>query len=149
MQKLNLPVFDLKIKSEGKVMQIYDPLRKKWIVLTPEEWVRQNFLRFLTDLKSYSTARLVVEKTLHINRMKKRCDALYYDGNGKPQVLVECKAPEVKVTQSTFDQIARYNSVLHVPFLIVTNGMEHYCCTMDFENERYHFLREIPHDSEL
>ena len=130
-------------------MQIYDPLRKKWIVLTPEEWVRQNFLRFLTDLKSYSTARLVVEKTLHINRMKKRCDALYYDGNGKPQVLVECKAPEVKVTQSTFDQIARYNSVLHVPFLIVTNGMEHYCCTMDFENERYHFLREIPHDSEL
>jgi hypothetical protein len=149
MQKLNLPEFEFKVKSEGKVMQIYDPLRKKWIVLTPEEWVRQNFVRFLTEIKSYSSARMVIEKTLNINRMKKRCDALYYDANGKPQVLIECKAPEVKITQRTFDQIARYNSILNVPFLVVTNGLEHYCCTMDFDNEQYHFLKEIPDGSQL
>lgn len=130
-------------------MQIYDPLRKKWIVLTPEEWVRQNFIRFLTEHKQYSSARIAVEKTLDINRMKKRCDALYYDRDGNPQVLVECKAPDVQISQATFDQIARYNSVLHVPFLIVTNGMDHYCCTMDFENESYHFLRDIPNASEI
>lgn len=114
------------------------------MVLTPEEWVRQHFVHFLIDKKNYPTSLIALEKQLTINNRKKRTDILVFNTEGTPEIIVECKAPTIKVTQDTFDQIARYNLKLKANFLIVTNGLEHFYCKMDFENETYIFLKEIP-----
>ena len=125
-------------------MLIFDKLRKKYMVLTPEEWVRQHFVHFLIDKKNYPTSLIALEKQLTINNRKKRTDILVFNSEGTPEIIVECKAPSIKITQDTFDQIARYNLKLQANFLIVTNGLEHFYCKMDFENETYIFLKEIP-----
>ena len=125
-------------------MLIFDKLRKKYMVLTPEEWVRQHFVHFLIDKKNYPTSLIALEKQLTINNRKKRTDILVFNTEGSPEIIVECKAPSIKITQDTFDQIARYNLKLQANFLIVTNGLEHFYCKMDFENETYIFLKEIP-----
>ena len=144
MIKLNLPTYNFKLKSKENKTLIFDKLRKKYMVLTPEEWVRQHFVHFLIDKKNYPTSLIALEKQLTINNRKKRTDILVFNTEGTPEIIVECKAPTIKITQDTFDQIARYNLKLKANFLIVTNGLEHFYCKMDFENETYIFLKEIP-----
>ncbi len=114
------------------------------MVLTPEEWVRQHFVQFLIDVKKYPVSLIALEKQLVINNRKKRTDILIFNSEGKHDIIVECKAPSIKITQDTFDQIARYNLKLRANYLIVTNGLSHFYCKMDFENETYVFLKEIP-----
>ncbi|KOY52338.1 Type I restriction enzyme R protein [Polaribacter dokdonensis DSW-5] len=114
------------------------------MVLTPEEWVRQHFVQYLIDEKRYPASLIALEKQLVINNRKKRTDVLIFNKNGTPEIIVECKAPSIKITQDTFDQIARYNLKLNAHYLIVTNGLQHYYCKMDFENETYIFLKDIP-----
>lgn len=126
-------------------MLIFDKLRKKYIVLTPEEWVRQHFVYFLIEEKKYPVTLIALEKQLTINNLKKRSDILVFNTDGKPEIIVECKAPSIKITQNTFDQIARYNLKLRANYLILTNGLEHFYCKMDFKNETYIFLKDIPH----
>lgn len=144
MQTLNLPTYSFKLKSNEKHTLIFDNLRKKYFVLTPEEWVRQHYVQFLIEEKKYPVSLIALEKQLIINNRKKRTDIVIFNKEGNPDIIVECKAPHIKISQSTFDQIARYNLKLKANFLILTNGMEHYYCKMDFENETYIFLKDIP-----
>ena len=144
MQKLNLPNYKFKLKSSENKTLIFDNFRKKYFVLTPEEWVRQHFVQFLIDEKKYPVSLIAIEKQLTINNRKKRTDILVFNTDGNPDIIVECKAPQIKITQATFDQIARYNLKLKANYLIVTNGLEHFYCRMDFEKETYIFLKEIP-----
>ncbi|MDG1697615.1 MAG: type I restriction enzyme HsdR N-terminal domain-containing protein [Polaribacter sp.] len=144
MQKLNLPTYNFKLKSNQNKTLIFDKLRKKYLVLTPEEWVRQHFVQFLIDEKKYPTSLIALEKQLTFNNLKKRSDILIFDKKGNHEIIVECKAPAIKITQDTFDQIARYNLKLKAKFLVVTNGLEHFYCKMDFKNKTYIFLKEIP-----
>lgn len=147
--KLNLPTYSFRTRQEGDKLKIFDEIRKKFLVLTPEEWVRQNFIRYLVDEKSFPASLMAVETGLQLNGNQFRADLLVYNKQGKPWLIVEFKAPEVKITQKTFDQIARYNLTFEVPFLIVSNGLEHYCCQVDFEAKDYRFFREIPRFSDL
>jgi len=144
MQKLNLPTYNFKFKSSENKTLIFDKLRKKYMVLTPEEWVRQHFVYFLIEEKKYPVSLIAIEKQLTINNLKKRSDILVFNTDGKPEIIVECKAPSIKITQAAFDQIARYNLKLKAKYLIVTNGLEHFYCKMDFKNETYIFLKMIP-----
>ncbi len=144
MQRLNLPSYSFKLKSNEKHTLIFDNLRKKYFVLTPEEWVRQHYVQFLIDVKNYPVSLIALEKQLIINNRKKRTDIVIFNKEGNPEIIVECKAPHIKISQATFDQIARYNLKLKANFLVLTNGMEHYYCKMDFKNETYIFLKEIP-----
>lgn len=144
MQKLNLPDFNFKIKNSENKMLIFDNLRKKYLVLTPEEWVRQHFVHYLISEKKYPISLIAIEKQLTLNTRKKRTDILVFNQLGTPELIVECKAPSVKITQDTFDQIARYNLKLNANYLIVTNGLSHFYCKMDFKNKTYIFLKDIP-----
>ncbi len=144
MQKLNLPEYDLKLKNESGRIMVFDPFREKYVVLSPEELVRQQFARFLVEERSFPGKLMVTEYALKLNRMAKRCDILAFDRNGLPVALVECKAPGVKITQDVFDQVARYNVVFRVGYLMVTNGMNHYCCKIDFQTGSIGFLADIP-----
>ena len=144
MQKLNLPNYKFKLKSNENKTLIFDNLRKKYMVLTPEEWVRQHFVHFLIEEKNYPASLIAIEKQVLVNNLKKRSDILVFNKDGNPEIIVECKAPKIKITQATFDQIARYNSKLRANFLVVTNGLSHFYCKMDFEKETYLFLKEIP-----
>ena len=125
-------------------MSIFDEIRKKFIILTPEEWVRQHVVRFLLEEKKYPKSLMNVEKVLKVNGLRKRYDVVVFNPDGSILVLVECKAPEIKTAQATFDQIARYNMTLKAQYLMVTNGLNHYFCQMDFENEKYEFLNALP-----
>lgn len=144
MVKLNLPEYHLKISQKEGRPYIFDEFRKKHIVLTPEEWVRQNFLMYLIVEKKFPRSLVAVEAGLKLYKRKKRTDAVVYNKQGEPLLIIECKSPEVKISQNVFDQIARYNLALMVNYLIVTNGLEHYCCSLDYENNSYSFLSEIP-----
>jgi hypothetical protein len=114
------------------------------VVLTPEEWVRQNILQYLIQEKKFPSSLIAVEASLKYNQLQKRADVLVYDKSGSPFLLVECKAPEVKITQDTFDQIARYNLIFKVKYLVVTNGLNHFCCIMDYTDNSYQYLEFIP-----
>lgn len=144
MQTLNLPTYQFQLKSKENKTLIFDKFRKKYVVLTPEEWVRQHFSYFLLKEKKYPESLIAIEKQLTINKLKKRSDILVFNNTGTPEIIVECKAPNVVINQATFDQIARYNLTLKANYLVVTNGLEHYYCKMDFEKESYVFLRDIP-----
>ena len=144
MQKLNFPTFTFRFKNSENKVAIFDEIRKKFIILTPEEWVRQHVVHYLLLAKKYPKSYINVEKLIKINDLNKRYDIVVYQPNGELFLLVECKAPEVKITQQTFDQIARYNLVLKAKYLMVSNGLNHYFCQMDFENEKYIFLKELP-----
>ena len=144
MLRLNLPSYETKItEKEGKT-QIYDVLRKCHVALTPEEWVRQHFVHFLIDHKDYPATLMGNEVAITLNGMKRRCDTVVYDKTLKPRVIVEYKAPSVKITKEVFAQISRYNLILKVDYLIVSNGLQHYCCKMDYANSTFTFLQEIP-----
>lgn len=144
MQKLNLPAFSAKLKNKENKTLIFDKFRKKYVVLTPEEWVRQHFANYLVEEKKYPISLIAIEKQLTINELQKRSDILVFNTEGYPEIIVECKAPSVKINQQTFDQIARYNLILNANFLVVTNGLQHFFCKMDFNNKTYIFLKEIP-----
>ena len=144
MQKLNLPSFQFKLKSSENKQLIFDIIRKKYVVLTPEEWVRQNLIHFLIKEKNYPISLISCEKQLLVNKLKKRFDLLIYGPNGAPILIIECKSPKVKISQDTFDQIARYNMELKSEFLVVSNGIIHYSCKVNHEDQSYIFLEEIP-----
>jgi hypothetical protein len=149
MQPLNLPTCKLRIKSNKNKLAIFDIIRKKYVVLTPEEWVRQHFIHYLINEKNYPNSLIAVEKKLTINNLVKRTDILVFNTNGQPEIIVECKAPNITITQETFDQIARYNLKLNAHFLIVSNGLTHFFCKMDVENETYIFLENVPNYSNI
>ena len=144
MQKLNFPFYTFRFKNSENKVSIFDEIRKKFIILTPEEWVRQHVVRFLLEEKKYPKSLINVEKVLKVNGLRKRYDIVVFNTDGSIFVLVECKAPEIKTAHATLDQIARYNMTLKAQYLMVTNGLNHYFCLMDFENEKYEFLKELP-----
>lgn len=134
----------LRLKKEGEKIYVFDIIRNKWLVLLPEELVRQLLVIYLIEQKAYSKNRIAVEKGLKINELSKRFDLLIYDADTQPSVLIECKAPTVKIDQSVFRQIATYNMAFQVPFLLVTNGVQTYCCQMDYQQKSWEFLNDIP-----
>jgi len=144
MKSLNLPTYSFNIKLIEQRKYIFDFIRKKFVILTPEEWVRQNFLQYLVQEKNYPASLIAVEKELKLNSLSKRTDAVIYNRQGNPVLILEFKAPDVKIDQKVFDQIARYNLKLKVNYLIVSNGMEHYSCQLNYEENSYRFLKEIP-----
>jgi hypothetical protein len=144
MQKLNFYSYSFRFKNSENKVSIFDEIRKKFIFLTPEEWVRQHVVQFLLEEKKYPISHINVEKVLKVNGLRKRYDVVVYNPDGSIYILIECKAPSIKIAQATFDQIARYNMTMNAQFLMVTNGLNHYFCKMDFENEKYQFLAELP-----
>lgn len=144
MQKLNFLAYTFRFKSKENKRLIFDEIRKKFVVLQPEEWVRQHCLQFLIQEKKYPKSLINVEKELTVNSLKKRYDIVVYNSDGSICVIVECKAPNIVIKQDTFDQIARYNLALKANYLMITNGLNHYYCTMDYEKKRYLFLKELP-----
>jgi hypothetical protein len=144
VQNLNFPKYNFRFKSNENKTLIFDIIRKKFVVLTPEEWVRQHTIHFLTSEKKYPISHINVEKQLQLNDTVKRYDIVVFNKDGTIKIIVECKAPSIKTNQQTFDQIARYNLVLKSETLMVTNGLEHFFCTMDFTNKRYLFLKDLP-----
>lgn len=144
MQKLNLPFYEFRIKTTHAKQMIFDGIRKKFVVLTPEEWVRQNFIQFLVQQKKYPENLMAVEKQILVNNNPRRFDLLVYRKTGRPQLIAEFKAPGVKITQNAFDQVVRYNMVLRVERVIVSNGLQHFACEIDYERNTYSFLKEIP-----
>lgn len=149
MQSLNLPTYSFNIKSQGGRQLIFDNFRRGWYALTPEEWVRQNFARYLSETLGYPESLILVEGSITHNTLTRRCDLIVFNRAAEPVILVECKAPEVALSQKAFDQIARYNMVLGVGILVVTNGMSHYCIRMDTASSSYAFLKEVPSFSSL
>lgn len=144
MQKLNFPEYNFRFKSNNNNTLIFDEIRKKFIVLTPEEWVRQHLVQYLLEEMNYPRSLINVEKQLKLNNTLKRYDVVVYRNDGSIFLLVECKAPSIPISQVTFDQIARYNLSLDASYLMISNGLDHYYCQMDFENKKYLFLRELP-----
>ena len=144
MYELNLPKYGIKIKNDKGHQSIFDVLRRKYVALTPEEWVRQHFVHFLIAHQGYPTALMANEFPLAIGNKKLRCDSVLYDRTLKPRMIIEYKAPTVSITQKVFDQITIYNMLLHVDYLVVSNGIKHYCCRMDYANQKYLFLEDIP-----
>ena len=150
MQELNLPTYKFKLrKTDSQQLEIYDEVRLKYLVLTPEEWVRQHFIMYLHLQKDVPKGLISIEKGLKVNSMQKRTDIVVYNSKGNASIIVECKAPSVKIKQETFEQIARYNMNLQVDYLVVTNGLDHYCCKMDYKNNAFHFIKDIPVFNEL
>ena len=144
MIRLNLPPFGIKIADHGGKRMIFDSLRRKYVSLTPEEWVRQHFVNYLTTCLGYPSSLLANEVELQIGQKHLRCDTIVYGRQAEPRMIVEYKAPHITLTQKVFDQISAYNLLLHVDYLVVSNGMQHFCCQMDYENQKYLFLEEIP-----
>jgi len=144
MQVLNFPKFTFRFKNSENKISIFDVIRKKFVVLQPEEWVRQHCVQYLIDVKGYPKSLINVEKELKVNNLKKRYDIVIFNTDGSIHLIVECKAPKIKIKQNTFDQVARYNLALSATYLMVTNGLNHYYCVMDFDNEKYEFLEDIP-----
>jgi hypothetical protein len=144
MRKLNLPAYEFRYRREGENLMVLDVYRKRFVKLTPEEEVRQRFARYLIEEKGFPASLIVTEYALKVNKLSRRCDILVHKPAGHPALLVECKAPEISISQAAFDQAARYNLAFRVSFLIVTNGLKHYCCRVDFETGKISFLSEIP-----
>lgn len=148
-RRLNLPATNLRIISEDGKTKVFDPLRKKYVVLTPEENVRQHFIAWLRDDLHYPTTIMANEIGIEVNRTRKRCDTVIYNPDGTPLMIVEYKAPDIEITQQTFDQIVRYNITLRAKYLVVSNGIHHYCCVMDYRKNSYQFIPQIPDYREI
>lgn len=142
---LNLPQAELRIETDGTGrMRVWDAQRRRMVAMTPEEWVRQNFVEMLITVKGYMRGRVGNEVSVDLNGIRHRCDTVVFDSAGMPLMIVEYKSPAVAITQTVFDQIARYNMVLRAKYLVVSNGLSHYCCEPDYERGSYRFLRDIP-----
>ena len=144
MQALHFPAYEFRFKSRENAVHIFDPIRKKFVALQPEEWVRQHVIRYLMHEKNYPASLLGVERQIRVNSLVKRCDMVVYRTDASIHILVECKAPDQVISQHTFDQIARYNLQLNAGFLMVTNGLSHFFCRLDRQRECYEFLQELP-----
>ncbi len=144
MFTLNLPPYPIKVQKRNGQAVIFDEQRRKFVVLTPEEWVRQHFVHYLTGRKGYPAGLVANEVSLSLNGMAKRCDTVVYDRKLQPRVIIEYKAPHIEISNEVFAQISRYNMVLRVDYLIVSNGLRHYCCRMDYGAGTYRFLPDIP-----
>ena len=144
MPQLNLPNVDLKTKLVKGTTQVFDIVRKKYLILTAEEWVRQHFIHFLHLEKNYPLGLMGVEKLVKYNNMSTRADIVLCTNEGRPNMIVECKGPNVAISQDTFYQIAKYNFNLKVQYLVVTNGLKHYCCKVNYDSDKIDFLKEIP-----
>ena len=149
MSELNLPAYDAKVRGTREKPEIFDFLRKRYVTLTPEEWVRQHFTHWLVEHKGYPQGLLGNEITLKCGNKTLRCDSILYDRSALPQMIIEYKAPTVSLTQRVFNQISAYNFLLHVDYLVVSNGLQHYCCMMDYDHRTYHFMPQIPEYQEL
>ena len=146
---LNFPPYSLKFRYHLEKQEVWDIVRKRWVVLTPEELVRQHLIHYLHEDKGYPLSLMAVEKGLKVNGQSRRTDLVIYNKELKPLLIAECKAPEVTVNGATFDQAARYNITLQVPYLLITNGMEHFCCAVDLKEEKVNYLKSIPLYREL
>lgn len=144
MQKLNFPTYQFRFKNSENKVSIFDEIRKKFVILQPEEWVRQHCLKYLIYEKRFPKSLINVEKELIINSLRKRYDIIVYNSDGSINLIVECKSPCIEINQNVFDQIARYNSKLRANYLMITNGINHYYCQMDFDAKHYTFLKAIP-----
>ena len=144
MLPLNLPKFSVKVTEKAGKLSIWDPVRRKFVALTPEEWVRQHFVNYLVTEKSYPQELLANEVAVKLNGTSKRCDTVAYNRFLAPLMIIEYKAPHIEITSAVFDQIVRYNMVLHVKYLTVSNGIRHFCCKIDYEKQTYAFLEDIP-----
>lgn len=144
MNRLNLPSFEIKLSGTPEKPKIFDILRRKYVALTPEEWVRQHFVQFLIHQKGYPQTLLANEVELRVGDKRLRCDSILYNKVLQPRMIIEYKAPTVTLSQHVFDQISVYNLLLHVDYLVVSNGLQHYCCKMDYDNQKYLFLEDIP-----
>ena len=142
--QLNLPPFEAKLRGTREKPEIFDFLRRRYVALTPEEWVRQHFTHWLVEHKQYPKGLLGNEVTLKCGEKSLRCDTILYNLSARPMMIIEYKAPTVPVTQRVFDQVTTYNLLLHVDFLVVSNGLQHYCCRMDYQHGTYSFLPEVP-----
>ena len=142
---LNFPSYPFKIKQEASVNYIFDEIRRKYLVLTPEEWVRQHVVQYIIKEKGYPKALIKLEGGLKLNSLQKRTDIVVFNTQGEKILLVECKAPTVRITQNTFDQIARHNIIHKVPLLFVSNGLQHYACKINISTRDYHFVENLPH----
>lgn len=149
MSELNLPAYDVRMRGTREKPEIFDFLRKKYVALTPEEWVRQHFTHWLVEHKGYPKGLLGNEIMLKCGEKVLRCDSILYDKDAQAQMIIEYKAPTVSLTQRVFDQISAYNLLLHVDYLVVSNGLQHYCCLMDYERRSYTFLKAMPDYDEL
>ncbi|AZQ63683.1 type I restriction enzyme HsdR N-terminal domain-containing protein [Flammeovirga pectinis] len=143
MQDLNLPKSKVRLEQKEGKTYIFDPIRKKMLLLTPEEWVRQQFLQMLLSM-GISKGLVGIEGGLKVNKIQKRADLLIFDRGGAPFLLIECKAPSIKLSNETFKQVAAYNATIKAPYIGITNGLQHYFCAINFENSSYDFLKEIP-----
>ncbi len=148
---LNMPNYSnhIRLRKQDEQVQIFDPIRGKWLVLTPEEWVRQNTIIYISDTLEAPMTRIANEVAINYNGLTKRCDSIIYDDYGKPLIIIEYKRTDVQITQHVFDQIATYNLQLRVPYLIVSNGLQHILCKVDFENRKYIFAEQWPKYNEL
>ncbi len=144
MQKLNFPNYSFRFKNSENKIAAFDEIRKKFVILTPEEWVRFHTVQFLIHEKQFPKSLINVERQLKLGKLIKRYDVVVYNSNGGIHLIVECKAPSIKITQATFDQIARYNMSLKAKYLMVTNGLDHFFCQLDYVQEKYLFLKELP-----
>lgn len=149
MIRLNLPSFAIKLSGTPERPRVFDTLRRRYVALTPEEWVRQHFVNWLVTHKGYPSALMANEIALSIGDKKLRADSILYDKHLQPRMIIEYKAPTIQITQKVFEQIAAYNMLLHVDYLVVSNGLAHYCCRIDYANRTYEFLRDIPDYSEI
>jgi len=149
MQQLNFPHFEFKLRNLDTRPEIFDPVRRKFVTLTPEEWVRQHLILYITLVKGFPLSMIGVEKQLMLNKMPKRFDLVIFRRNGSPLLLAECKAPGVDITEKTFDQAARYNMLLKAGYFMITNGLEHYPCKLDYEHKQYIFIEDIPDFGDL
>ena len=149
MFQINLAPFDTNIQMRQGKPRIFDVLRRRFVAVTPEEWVRQHFIHYLIDHKGYPQALLANEISLTLNGMWRRCDSVLYTADMQPRMIMEYKAPTVAITQEVFNQICAYNAVLRVPYLTVSNGLTHYCCHIDYDTNTTTFLPDIPEYSQL
>ncbi|KGF18425.1 hypothetical protein HMPREF1640_03865 [Prevotella sp. S7-1-8] len=149
MIPLNLPSFNIKLQGTRERPRVFDILRRRYVALTPEEWVRQNFIHYLIESLNYPATLLANEMRLQVGQKRLRADSVLFDTELKPRMIIEYKAPNIAITQKVFDQISAYNLMLHADYLIVSNGMRHYCCKMDYDNNRYLFMDHIPKYEEI
>ena len=144
MVQLNFPAYQFRLKNSENKVSIFDRIRKKFIILTPEEWIRQHTIQYLIEEKKYPESHINVEKLIKVNNLNKRYDIIVFNSDGSILLIVECKSHLIKITQDVFDQIARYNMTLNATYLMITNGLHHYYCQMDYSAKQYKFLEDIP-----
>jgi hypothetical protein len=149
MEPLNLPTYFFRLKDDGGKKYIFDEIRRRFVILTPEEWVRQHMVNYLINVKNYPRSLISVEKGFNQNRNRRRYDLLIYNKSGSPVMIVECKAPGMEINQHVFDQAGRYNNRYKAEYMLITNGIKHYCCLIQINSKSYSFLKDIPEFSEL